>query len=563
MFNLRDYQQDAIAALYDYLEQQPGNPLLVLPTGAGKSLIIAALVKGILFRWPTQRVMMLTHVKELIEQNYQKLRTLWPQAPVGIYSASIGKKQARERITFAGIQSIYRKSTIIPRQDLIIIDEAHLVPKKAEGMYRAFLEGVANVNPNVRVVGLTATPYRLQGGMLCEGDDRIFSEIAYELPVTDLIDRGFLCRVVPKQTHAEIDTRGVKKRAGEFIARDLERAAQAEGIVEKAVVEIVHHGKDRRSWLVFCVGIKHAQKVLDELRTHGINAEAVFGDTPKQERERILNDYKAGKLRALVNVSVLTTGFDAPQTDLIAVLRPTQSAGLWVQIVGRGMRTAEGKADCLVLDFGGNVMRHGPIDKIKPKNASTGETGEPMAKVCPECEVQNWIAARVCVECGYEFPINDEPKHDETASTISLLSSNEQPVTKTVDRVFYRRHKKLGKPDSLRVDYACGLDIVSEWVCLWHQGFAKTKAERWWMERSGEGREWIPPTIEDAIALSPGLRRPVSIVVKPEGQYRRIISYEWNENEHAERDGSDPDRDRGSVGTSEASARHGFDALPF
>lgn len=532
MFKLRDYQEDAIASLYDYFGRHSGNPLLVLPTGAGKSLIIAALLKGIMFRWPNQRVMMLTHVKELIEQNHAKLLALWPSAPVGIYSASIGQKNASSKITFGGIQSVWSKTAVIPRQDLIVIDEAHLVPKKAEGMYRAFLEGMAKKNPHLRIVGLTATPYRLQGGMLCEGPERIFSDIAYELPITELIERGYLCKVVPKQTHAEISTKGVQKRGGEFIASQLERAARAGDIVARAVDEIVAHGQERRSWLVFCVGIEHAKQVLDELRRHEISSEAVFGNTKKAERERILEDYKAGRIRALVNVSVLTTGFDAPQTDLLAVLRPTQSAGLWVQMVGRGMRPAEGKADCLVLDFGGNVMRHGPIDKIEPKKASTGETGEPMAKTCPECTVQVWIAARSCPNCGYEFPIDDEPKHDATASTISLLSGiDQEPQQKKVDRVFYRIHRKAGKPASLRVDYCCGLDTISEWVCLWHEGWARTKAERWWMERSGEGREWLPETVEDAVSLAVGLKKPEHIIIKPEGQYRRIVKYEWGEDE--------------------------------
>ena len=532
MFQLRDYQEDAIAALYDYFGRSSGNPLLVLPTGAGKSLIIASLLKGIMSRWPNQRVMMLTHVKELIEQNHAKLLALWPAAPVGIYSASIGRKDAFSKITFGGIQSIYSKTSLIPRQDLIVIDEAHLVPKKAEGMYRAFLEGMANKNPALRIVGLTATPYRLQGGMLCEGDDRMFTDVAYELPVTELIERGYLCKVVPKQTHAEIDTKGVKKRGGEFVGADLERASMSGDIVTRAVEEIVAHGAGRRSWLVFCVGVKHATQVLDELVARGVKAEAVFGNTKRPERERILADYKSGKLRALVNVSVLTTGFDAPQTDLLAVLRPTQSAGLWVQMVGRGMRTAEGKADCLVLDFGGNVMRHGPIDKIQPKRAPSGEGGEAMAKTCPECSVQVWIAARVCPECLFEFPISDEPKHDATASTISLLSAADQePQVKKVDRVFYRVHRKPGKPTSLRVDYCCGLDIISEWVCLWHEGWARTKAERWWMERSGESREWLPETVEDAISIAVGLKKPTHITVQPEGQYRRITKYEWSEHE--------------------------------
>lgn len=534
MIELRDYQRDAIDSLYTYFEQHDGHPLIVLPTGSGKSVVIAAFLREVMQHWPSQRIVMLTHVKELIAQNHQKLVTLWPEAPVGVYSAGLRSRDTCFPITFAGIQSVHRKPQLFGHVDLVIIDEAHLVSKSAEGIYRDFLGALAERNPALKVIGLTATPYRLRGGFLHEGDERLFTHIAYDLPVTTLIERGYLCPLVPKQVQAEIDTSQVHSRAGEFVARELEAAAQAGDIVARAVAEIVQHGQDRRSWLVFCTGVDHAQAVLAELRRHSVPADIVLGTTPAAERDRILDDYKASRLRAVVNVSVLTTGFDAPETDLLAVLRPTQSTGLWVQIAGRGMRIAPGKSNCLVLDFGGNVRRHGPIDRVNPKAQGTGN-GEALAKPCPECATLLWLGARECPECGYEFPKPEDigPRHDAQAATDALLSTLQKPVTHDVEQVVYARHTKPGGAPSLRVEYLCGLHRFCEWVCLEHTGYARHKAERWWMIRSGEGIEWVPPTIEDALDIARGLRTPTTITVTQEGKYDRIIGYGWHPREAA------------------------------
>lgn len=546
---LRDYQREAVDSLYAYFARHDGHPLLVLPTGSGKSIILSAFIQEVMQQWPTQRVLMVTHVKELIEQNYSKLLALWPSAPVGLYSAGLGRRDTVYPITFAGIQSVHTRASEFGRVDLVVIDEAHLVPKGTEGMYRTFLEALTAKNPALKVIGLTATPYRLKGGLLHVGSDRLFTDIAYEVDLLRLIDGGYLCPLVPKKTRAEIDTSGVHSRGGEFIARELEAAAEAGDIVARAVDEIVEHGATRRCWLAFCVGKDHARKVQDELRRRGVSTEIVLGDTPAAERARILRAYKAGQIRCLVNVNVLTTGFDAPETDLLAVLRPTQSTGLYVQIMGRGMRVAEGKTDCLVLDFGGNVARHGPIDRVNPKGVGNedGAAGEPLVKVCPQCDTQVWIGAGRCHQCGYEWPVAENPPHDSTAATDALLSSQQQAKTYEVRAVHYRRHQKPDKPPSLRVDYVVTEGnvprTISEWVCIEHTGYARYKAEAWWMRRSGwEPREWVPTTVEDAIALAVGLLRPETITTRPDGKYERITTYGWPEAatdaEHAGEDAS-------------------------
>jgi DNA repair protein RadD len=219
-------------------------------------------------------------------------------------------------------------------------------------------------------------------------------------------------------------------------------------------------------------------------------------------------------------MGVLTTGFNAPAVDLIAMLRPTKSTGLYVQMAGRGTRLAPGKENCLVLDFAGNVARHGPVDLVKPKDKTNGEgDGEAPTRVCPECQTINALAARLCIECGYVFPV-PEVQLEATATTRPILSTG-RPEWVDVGAVTYHRHDKPGKPPSLRVDYHCGLVRHREWVCLEHEGYAGTKAAAWW--RRHDGSSEVPATVDEALARVDELRRPVQIAVRPSGRYTEVV----------------------------------------
>jgi len=384
MLTLRPYQQAAITAIYGYFETNTGNPLVVISTAGGKSLVMAAFIEGVLKVWPDQRILIVTHVRELIAQNHAEMLGLWPEAPAGIYSAGLGKREVQARILFAGIQSIHRRAQEIGHTDLVLIDEAHLIPGKSKTMYRCFLDALSAINPALKVIGLTATPFRLDSGMLHEGDAALFTDIAYEAPVRDLIDLGSLSTLVSKQPKTRLDVSSVGTRAGDFIPRDLAAAVDQEAITRAAVTEIIEYGKDRRSWLAFCSGVEHSRHVAEEFQRRGIRCETIFGDTPKDERNAIIAAFNRGDIRALASMGVLTTGFNAPAVDLIALLRPTKSAGLYVQMVGRGTRLAPTKENCLILDFAGNVRRHGPIDLVRPKRQGEGSGGEAPTKVCPE-----------------------------------------------------------------------------------------------------------------------------------------------------------------------------------
>lgn len=517
---LRPYQQAAIDGIYDYYERDSGNACIVIPTAGGKSLVMARFIEGVLKAFPDQRILVVTHVRELIEQNHGELIRLWPEAPAGIYSAGLKQRNISARILFAGIQSIHRRVYDVQQCDLVLIDEAHLIPRSSNTMYRRFLDGLKRLNPLLKVIGFTATPYRLDSGLLHEGDGAIFTDIAFEVSVRDLIDQGYLSRLVSKLMSTQLEVAGVGTRGGEFIARELHAAVDRKAITQAAVAEIVAYGETRRSWLVFCSGVEHAEHVRDAIRAHGITCETIVGETPSAERDALIEAFKRGEIRCLTNANVLTTGFNAPGVDLIAMLRPTKSAGLYVQIVGRGCRLAPGKSDCLILDFAGNIARHGPIDAIKPKRPGEGD-GEAPVKVCPDCASIVHAAVRVCPDCGHVFP-PPEPKIEAKASTLDVLSRVGKPEWVEVTQVRYARHEKPGKPPSLRVEYWCGLSAHHEWICVEHAGYPRQKAATWWAARA-PGTP-LPRSVDEALQHAPALRRPAQIAVRPSGRYTEVIA---------------------------------------
>jgi DNA repair protein RadD len=523
--NLRDYQRDAIDGVYEWFDQSQGNPLVVVPTGGGKSVIASELIREIIEAWPTERLMVVTHVKELIEQNHNALLRGWPQAPAGIYSAGLKRRDTRAQILFCGVQSVFRRAEELGHFDLVIIDEAHLIPPKGWGMYQQLLAGLKDINSQVKLIGLTATPYRTDTGSLDKGDNRLFHGTAYECSIPQMIADGWLSAVTNRGVRSEIDTSAVKLRGGEFRADELEEAATVDGLVERSVDELLERAHDRKAWLIFCCGIDHAQQVCTELDRRGVVNTCVFGDTPADDRDTRIAAYKAGEITAMVNVNVLTTGFDAPHVDLIALMRPTQSPGLYVQMVGRGLRIAPGKEGCLVLDFGCNVLRHGPIDQVRPSQPSKG-TGDAPMKKCPECMALVFTATTTCPECGHEFEIErGRPDHDESPDEESDILSGSRFERWDVSATYCERHTKIGKPDSMKVTYLAQFARqrhVSEWICFEHTGYARRKAEKWWRDRLG--KEPVPETVSEALArVELGeILETVAITVDTSGKYAEI-----------------------------------------
>lgn len=523
MLDLRSYQRAAIDGLYDYWASKKGdNPLIVAPTGSGKSLIIAHLVKDAM-SFPGTRVLMLTHVKELLEQNAAELINLYPEADVGFYSASLKKKVLHRAVTFAGIQSIHKRAfDMIPAPDLVIVDECHLIPRTDSTRYNKFLSDLKKANPGVKIVGLTATPYRLDSGWLHKGEGAIFDGIAYDIPVADLMEQGFLAPVVSKAGARKIDLSEVGHRGGEFIESELAKAASDPELVRETVAEIVECGAERRAWLIFACGVIHANMLRDEFETHGIEAHVVTGADGMTERGEKIERFRRGEFKCLINVNVLTTGFNVPHVDLIGIVRATESAGLYVQIVGRGTRIAPGKADCLVLDYGDNVIRHGFIDKVKPKIKGKSEDGEAPCKECPSCQTIQHAAMRNCVVCGYAFP-PPVLNHGNRAYSGAMISTQVQAEWVDVDDVGYSRWRKEGKPDSIRVTYYCGLIKVSEWLCPDHGGYA---AERYIKRKAALGA--TATTTEEAMLECDQWIKPSRIKVKPNDKFYDIVQLDYS-----------------------------------
>ena len=402
------------------------------------------------------------------------------------------------------------------------------MPHAGDGMYRTFIENLRQRTPDLRIAGFTATPYRTQGGRIDLGDGALFSDIVYRYGIAAGIGDGFLSPLVSKATTTKIDVSGVKVARGEFVQSALEAAVDVDETTARAVREIVAYGETRRSWVVFCAGVEHAAHVRDALRALGVRAETVTGKTQKQERDRLIRSFRAGQIRCLTNCSVLTTGFDAPQIDLIAMLRPTMSPGLYIQMVGRGTRLADGKTDgCLVLDFAGNVKRHGPVDTIKVDHghiASKNDEKEVRAKECPNCMALLALNTRQCPFCDHAFAAAEDggPKHDGTADATRSILSIAPPAWVGVSGMRLYRHEKMDRTPTLRIEYSCGLAVHREWVCIQHPpGFAREKAMRWWTQRGGSLP--APTTVDEARHRSRELTPPAEILVRPSGKYFEIV----------------------------------------
>lgn len=530
---LRWYQQEAVNAIFDYFTKKTGNPICALPTGTGKSVVWAQFAYTASYYYPGTRILMLTHRKELIEQNAAKIQTVWPQAPVGIYSAGVGRKDWGRDITCASIQSIAPVVEKFAPFDLLVIDECHLVPHKEETQYRKVIDALYRKNPALKVIGMTATAYRQGLGDLVNGG--IFTDYCYDLTNKDsfnrLIAEGFLCRLVPKHTALELNTEGVATRKGDFVEAELQKAVDKESITRAAIDETIGLAGSRKRWLVFGTGVLHAANIADMLKSKGIKTFVVTGKTAKEERAAILKEFGSDspETLAVVNNNVLTTGFDCPSIDLIVMLRPTQSPALHVQMLGRGTRPCEGKEDCLVLDFARNTRRLGPInDPVLPhKKRDKEEGGKVPVKVCNFCGAYNSTRTTICSECGAVFP-PPECKLKTTAGTDELIASSSPAIPEIVrmqvTSVAYTLHHKHDKPVSLRISYICGMREFSEYIHFEMPGLPRHNAIMWWNKRSVAA---VPNTAKEALLASQFLPKPQFVNIHINTKHPRVVSCEF------------------------------------
>ena len=416
---LRYYQRAAVDATYNYLNNRNGNPCIVIPTGGGKTAVMATFCLDIAQKW-NGRVLVVSHVKELIEQTVVTLSRIAPDLSVGVYSAGLNCRDANNSVIVAGIQSIYQKAELLGRFDLILVDEAHLIPPDGDGMYQTFLKSSMALNERLRLVGLTATPYRLKSGSIC-GKENLLNDISYEVSVKELIDGGFLSHITSRGGSRKVNTSNLKIVRGDFDLSRIDELMDNDYLLSAVVDDIQQRAADRKSILVFCPSIAVCERFCKRYKSGtGEVAALITGSTPADKRESIIKRFKGidesetlfgdkpDPIRVLANVNVLTTGFDAPNVDCIVMLRPTASPGLYYQQVGRGFRICPGKKDCLVLDYCGNIMRHGPVDVITPPEYNQeNNKKKPSVKECPECNAIIHAGFKTCPLCGFEFPVRE------------------------------------------------------------------------------------------------------------------------------------------------------------
>lgn len=530
---LRPYQQAAIDGLYAWWMAHPGIDqagILAMPTGSGKSIVIAELTRLLFDTWPEDhpRTLVLVPSKELAEQNADKLAHLLPMhISLGYYSAAVGQKRPDADVIVATIGSVARNAHLLGNIKCVIIDECHLVNPDGAGMYRRLVSELARVC-QFRVVGLTATPFRGNGVWLTDGEDPLFSGIAHEVHVKELLDAGHLAPLVRPidalRTH--VDTTDIAiASTGDYTIDDL--AKRVRDYLPAAADEACALAVDRKKWIAFTPTVQNADELATLLRARGISTVVVCGETPKREREDSIARFRRGELRCLVTVLALATGFDVPDVDCILWLRPTISPVLYVQGAGRGLRPAPGKTDCLWLDFSDTTERLGPIDTIRgrKKTKKRADQVAPFA-ICDNCGAQvRPASALICPECGAELR-QEEEQRARAASNAAIMDHQRTAkiVRHDITDVTYATHQKDGSPDSLRVEYWSGIRLVArEWVCLEHSGFARAKADAWWRFRQGAACR----TVREALMQTDELRTPAAVVVNETGRWPEIVKFEW------------------------------------
>lgn len=391
MYKLRSYQQDAVDNTIGYFRKKRDPAVIVLPTGAGKSLVIAELA-----RVAKGRVLVLAHVKELVEQNHLKYESYELEA--GVYSAGLNKKDSKQKVIFGSIQSVAKaKKDFFEDFNLLVIDECHRVNSDSDTQYGAVIEKLRKKNPNICILGLTATPYRLGVGWIYNfshrgveqtTEERFFKQCVFELPLEYMIKNNYLTPPVKVDIPVTCyDFSELTEQGKTYTAAQVEELLKSQRrltpLIIKNIVDITEN-YSRKGVMIFSSTVNHANEILESLPEG--EARIVVGDTVSSERDKIIEDFKKRKFKYLVNVSVLTTGFDAPHVDVIAILRPTESVSLYQQIIGRGLRLDEGKKDCFVLDYTGmghDIYRPEISDKKPTKDS------EAVSILCPQCGFHN------------------------------------------------------------------------------------------------------------------------------------------------------------------------------
>jgi len=414
--SLRPYQQQAHDAAINWIKNTTDSCVLELPTGSGKSLIVAEIANTLHKISKGKHILCLVPSKELLEQNAEKYRDTGNQC--SLFSASVGETCIKHPVVFGTPVSVKNKiHRFGSKFCAVVLDEAHRITPTVKSIIVALLEH----NPNLRIIALSATPYRMGSGYIYRMDengnaysddkakDPYFSAKVFTVYARDLIKQGYLTSpTIGGINTGHYETLELQtNRMGNFASVDIDRAFHGQGRLTSSIVgDIVSQAVNRQGVMIFAATVQHAGEIMESLPP-SLSA-IVTGKTPKDKRAEILRLFKNRQLKYLVNVSVLTTGFDCVHVDLVAILRATESVSLLQQIIGRGLRIDNNKTDCLVLDYAENIERHCPDGDIFNPDIKAGMTGNGTCSIkaeCPECETINEFAGKLNEE-GFEIDDN-------------------------------------------------------------------------------------------------------------------------------------------------------------
>jgi DNA repair protein RadD len=543
VIELRDYQLAAVDETLAMMDAGE-SPCLELPTGTGKSVVLAEMCFRL--RERGKRVLMLTHQQELIAQNAKRLHDYWrgrvgEYAPLGVYSAGLKQKELGRAITYAGVQSIASKAAQLSGMvDVVIVDEAHLIPTKGEGRYRSVFSSL----PGVPRIGMTASPWRLGHGSLTEGEGAMFTKLVRPAgtSIREMVDAGHLSPLRSKHTDAQLlELCGaVSKRGGDYVESELDAAVNQEGPNALVAREIVARGQERKHWLVFCVSVAHAREMARHLTELGYPCGVVHGAMSALERVEVLAQFRAGEIRAAANVNVLTTGYDFPAIDLLAFCRPTQSPVLYVQTAGRGMRPSldTGKTDCLVLDFAGLVKTHGPITDVRPPRAKGQSAGEVPTKNCPACAEILLISCMLCPSCGHEF---EAPKQKVALHNDDIMAEVRKDGVATVASWFWFQHISRAGVKMLGIEYQFAGPVLpidapeterpktkaTEYLTVWHEGDAGKWAREKLKKHAEHAGVAVTPATSVLIEAMNAAPHPETVKLTMKGEWVRVGRHKW------------------------------------
>jgi DNA repair protein RadD len=452
---LRPYQTDLVNKIR--IKSALKQPICcVAPTGAGKSILISAICAGAIEK--NNSVLVLAHRKELIRQNQSKLGS------GAIYSAGLKSKEI-DLITFGTIASVFAKKEKFLGTKIIIVDECHRLNTRAIGMYRVLIDFL---KPDL-VIGFTATPFRLSKGknVSIVAGNLFFTQSVIGISLRELIKQGYLSPLISTVAKEQANLNGVAKdNRGDFKESEVEERMRQ---LPNAVDEIIAAIQDRKKIIVFSSGIAHADDLETQFILAGFRACAVTSKTGDLFRDQYINDFLNGGTQILIGADIFTEGFDAPNIDCVVILRATESLALFHQIVGRGLRIAPDKENCLVLDFGHNFARHGTLEDFTLEQESTSlKIGTAPVKICPSCQHLQALSARTCKNCFFEFPIAEKTSKLSSEFWEGDPIAEFEPQYITVERIVYQPHLAKSGRDCMRVDYypASGGKKFSEWVSM-------------------------------------------------------------------------------------------------